>query len=200
MDTVGPRVFLKEAGKWETIELRFLEIFLIPKQRWREFVIIRLVPCAWRSWLKQSSVPKEWPRGTWKEQKMAGGCCKRPFLFIIDLHWIIWNHESTTGALVCLLPANTTNREEEGGLSALKKFTDIRWIENLRSSAWKLSWLWNSQSEIQSTIWVWRVEYENLALNFFVIRGDMCPNGFYAQKKRSQSDRCTVAFSNIAMF
>ena len=110
MDTVGPRVFLKEAGKWETIELRFLEIFLIPKQRWREFVIIRLVPCAWRSWLKQSSVPKEWPRGTWKEQKMVGGCCKRPFLFIIDLHWIIWNHESTTGALVCLLPANTTNQ------------------------------------------------------------------------------------------
>ena len=54
--------------------------------------------------------------------------------------------------------------------------------------------------EIRSTIWVWRVEYENLALNFFVIRGDMCPNGFYAQKKRSQSDRCTVAFSNIAMF
>ena len=110
MDTVGPRVFLKEAGKWETIELRFLDIFLIPKQRWREFVIIRLVPCAWRSWLKQSSVPKVWPRGTWKEQKMVGGCCKRPFLFIIDLHWIIWNHESTTGALVCLLPANTTNQ------------------------------------------------------------------------------------------
>ena len=54
--------------------------------------------------------------------------------------------------------------------------------------------------EIRSTIWVWRVEYENLALNFFVIRGDMCSNGFYAQKKRSQSDRCTVAFSNIAMF
>ena len=29
--------------------------------------------------------------------------------------------------------------EEEGGLSALKKLMDIRWIENLRSSAWKLS-------------------------------------------------------------
>ena len=71
--------------------------------------------------------------------------------------------------------------------SALKKLMDIRWIANLRSSAWILSWLW-------------RVKYENLALNFFVIRGDMCPNGFYAQKKRSQSDRCTVAFSNIAMF
>ena len=41
---------------------------------------------------------------------MVGGCCKRPFLFIIDLNWIIWNHESTTGALVCLLPANTTNQ------------------------------------------------------------------------------------------
>ena len=27
MDTVGPRVFLKEAGKWETIELRFIEDF-----------------------------------------------------------------------------------------------------------------------------------------------------------------------------
>ena len=31
------------------------------------------------------------------------------------------------------------NEEEEVGLSALKKFTDVRWIENLRSSAWKLS-------------------------------------------------------------
>ena len=29
--------------------------------------------------------------------------------------------------------------EEEGGFSALKKLMDIRWIENLRSSAWKLS-------------------------------------------------------------
>ena len=68
---------------------------------------------------------------------------------------------------------------------------------------WELSWLSKlpvGNFGIRSTIWVWRVEYENLALNFFVIRGDMCPNGFYAQKKRSQSDRCTVAFSNIAMF
>ena len=31
------------------------------------------------------------------------------------------------------------NEEEEGGFSALKKLMDIRWIENLRSSAWKLS-------------------------------------------------------------
>jgi len=29
--------------------------------------------------------------------------------------------------------------EEEGGFSALNKLMDIRWIENLRSSAWKLS-------------------------------------------------------------
>ena len=34
----------------------------------------------------------------------------------------------------------------------------------------------------------------------FVIRGDVCPNGFYGQKKRSQSDQCTVAISNIAIF
>lgn len=34
----------------------------------------------------------------------------------------------------------------------------------------------------------------------FVIRGDVCPNGFYEQKKRSQSDQCTVAISNIAIF
>ena len=37
-------------------------------------------------------------------------------------------------------------------------------------------------------------------LNFFVIRGDMCPNGFYGQKKRSQSAQCAVAISNIDMF
>ena len=29
--------------------------------------------------------------------------------------------------------------KEEGGLSALKKLMDIRWIANLHSSAWKLS-------------------------------------------------------------
>ena len=110
MDTVGPRVFLKEAGKWETTELRFIEDFLIPKQRWREFVIIKLVPCAWRSWLKQSSVPKEWPWGTWKEDNMMGGHFQRPLMFITDVNFMIWNHESTTGTFVCLLPANTTNR------------------------------------------------------------------------------------------
>ena len=43
--------------------------------------------------------------------------------------------------------------------------------------------------EIRSTIWVWRMEIENVALTFFIIRGDMCPNGFYAQKKdRNQID------------
>ena len=29
--------------------------------------------------------------------------------------------------------------EEEGGFSALNKLMDVRWIENLRSNAWKLS-------------------------------------------------------------
>ena len=60
---------------------------------------------------------------------------------------------------------------------------------------------WNFQSAIsRSTIWVWRVEYQKFTLNFFVIRGDMCPNGFYGQKKRSQSAQCAVAISNIDMF
>ena len=44
------------------------------------------------------------------------------------------------------------------------------------------------------------MEYDNLVLNVFVIRGEVCPNGFYGQKKRSQSDQCNVAISNIAMF
>ena len=44
------------------------------------------------------------------------------------------------------------------------------------------------------------MEYENLRLKVFVIRGGVCPNGFYGQKKRSQLDQCTVAISNIAMF
>ena len=89
---------------------------------------------------------------TWKENNMMGRHFQRPLIFITDVDFMISNHESTTGALVCLLPANTTNRlmkifrrewrkertRRRGGLSALKKM-DIRWIENLRSSAWKLS-------------------------------------------------------------
>ena len=110
------------------------------------------------------------------------------------------NESNSHNHRILILSASIRTFYEWIIFSALKKLMDIRWIANLRSSAWKLSWLWNSQSEIRSTIWVWRVEYENLALNFFVIRGDMCPNGFYAHEKRSQSDRCTVAFSNIAMF
>ena len=33
-------------------------------------------------------------------------CRTRPFLFILRLHSMIWHHDSKTGALMCLLPAN----------------------------------------------------------------------------------------------
>ena len=47
---------------------------------------------------------------TWKENNMMGRHFQRPLIFITDVDFMISNHESTTGALVCLLPANTTNR------------------------------------------------------------------------------------------
>ena len=49
-------------------------------------------------------------RETWKENNMMGRHFQRPLIFITDVDFMISNHESTTGALVCLLPANTTNQ------------------------------------------------------------------------------------------
>ena len=50
---------------------------------------------------------------TWKENNMMGRHFQRPLIFITDVDFMISNHESTTGALVCLLPADTTNRHRD---------------------------------------------------------------------------------------
>ena len=59
----------------------------------------------------------------------------------------MWRRSNETFAI---LSASIRTFYEWIIFSALKKLMDIRWIANLRSSAWILSWLW-------------RVKYENLA-------------------------------------
>ena len=49
------------------------------------------------------------PEGHGRKKRWWGGCCKRTFLFMIDVHSIISKHKTTTGAPVCLLSATPTN-------------------------------------------------------------------------------------------
>ena len=45
---------------------------------------------------------EKWDTVTVEVEMMVGRHFQRPFLFIIDVNSIIWNHEATTGARVCL--------------------------------------------------------------------------------------------------